>query len=159
MDEIGFVNVVIMKPYRIIRKQVYGDIYHGDAVLIAYWVYHNWIPSRGLNIVDINNVDIIIEGDLHGADGQGGQYVKMNHLSIKINILFNNGHQEEMSSPIHLIYKVDQYGNFINWEQDLDGLASGPKKKGERKRYKKKHIKTKKRKIKLFESKRRKNHK
>jgi hypothetical protein len=32
MDEIGFVNVVIMKPYRIIRKQVYGDIYHGDAV-------------------------------------------------------------------------------------------------------------------------------
>jgi hypothetical protein len=82
----------------------------------------------------------------------------MNHLSIKINILFNNGHQEETPSPIHLIYKVDQYGNFINWEQDLYGLASGPKKKGKRKSYKK-HIKTKKRKIKLFESKRRKNHK
>ena len=46
-----------MKQYRIIRNQYRGDIYNGDAVSIAYWVYHNWLPSRGINIVDINNVD------------------------------------------------------------------------------------------------------
>ncbi len=145
MEETGFINVEIMKPYRIIRNQYRGDIYNGDAVSIAYWVYHNWIPSRGLNIVDINNVDIVIEGILHGSERQIGQYAKMDHLSIRINIVFNNGQQEMMLNPIHLIYNVDHSGNFISWEQDLDWFGAGFRKKKKRKGYKKPKIKTKKR--------------
>ena len=136
MDETGFTNVVIMKPYRIIRNRFRGDRYQGDAVQIASWAYNIWLPSQGLNVVDINNIDIIIEGNLHGAEGQGGHYANMNHLSIRINIVFNNGHQEIMLNPIHLIYITDEYGNFIRWEQDLLGLAAGIKKR-KRKNYKK----------------------
>lgn len=139
MTEVGTVDILCSKSFEVQRqpyKHNNKNIYQGPVDGIARWFYDNY-PSS------LDNVTIIIMGDIHSTYGLPGP-----HLSVSFRYYEQNG-TFNTTPTIHLTYvwyntwqqqQINQYNDYYGGDGIISSCNGRKQTKKRKKGYRKKKL-------------------